>query len=505
MLRRFFRSESEALEGATNAEPIVDRAHAMAAPEKWSALDGVLLFILLAATAATRFWRLGYPDAPVFDEGNFVGQAGTYLRGEQYIDPHPPLGRELIALSMWLFGPTHSWAWRFSNAVVGTALVGITYALGRRIFASRLAGALAASFILLDGLFLVDSRTGVLEISYITLAALSYLWLFKFLQTLDRGLGKRTLLWLGIFLGLCLGGKLLLPGVTFLLVMAFVTYALVRRPPAAGEAPGPRRLILGAWLLVGSTAALGYVVSFLPNYVFLGWGGVQALVNYGKDVLWYEGRTLDAFDVRSSPWWSWPLLLHPFIYWQDTLSSGEISTIWFGGNPVLWWASLGAVFILSVRLIARPGLTTAFLVSGYFGYLVIEIPITRPMYLYHYMPSHYLAYLALAMVVGECWRGEARRWEQALLLATLALSAGLAIPGNAGIGAAAIVLAMSLALLWRPRETGKPVFASIMVAAVAAFIYFFPIWTGLPISQSSLDARLWLHQTGVCDWTSIRM
>ena len=230
-------SRMEVAAREVNAQPIADRTDAIAAPGKWSQTDSVLLFVLLAATAATRFWRLGYPGAPVFDEGNFVGQAATYLRGEQYIDPHPPLARELMALGMWLFGPTHAWAWRLSNAVVGTALVGITYALGRRMFASRLAGALAASFILLDGLFLVDSRTGVLEIVYLTLAALSYLLLFKFLQALNRGHGKRTLLLLGISLGLCLGAKLLLPGVTFLVVMAFLTYGVAVTAAAPARLP----------------------------------------------------------------------------------------------------------------------------------------------------------------------------------------------------------------------------------------------------------------------------
>jgi len=487
-----------------NARPIADRADALAAPGKWSQTDTVLLFVLFAATAATRFWRLGYPGEPVFDEGNFVGQAGTYLHGEQYIDPHPPFARELIALGMWLFGPAHPWAWRLSNAAIGTALAGITYALGRRMFASRMVGALAASFILLDGLFLVDSRTGVLEIVYLTLAAVAYLLFFKFLQDLNHGHGKRTLILLGISLGLCLGAKLLLPGVTFLLVIGFLAVAMAAQPPPPGEARG--RLILGIWLLVGSTATLAYVAAFLPNYLLLGWGGVHALVTYGRDVLWYESHAQEAFDPRSSPWWSWPLLLHPFIYWQATLDSGQVSTIWFGGNPVLWWASLGAICILCVRLISRPSLPTAFLVSGYFSYLVIEIPITRPMYLYHYMPSQYLAYVALAVVLSECWRGEARRWEQALLLAALAPSAGLAIAGTAGIYAAVVVLiAICVALLWQPRATGKPVCVSLIAAAIAAFVYFFPIWTGLPISPQALDARLWMHQAGVCDWTSIRM
>ena len=84
---------------------------------------------------------------------------------------------------------SNPWAWRLPNAIAGTALVGITYALARRMFESRSAGVLAASFVLLDGVFLVDSRVAVPEIIYITLAALSYLLLFRFIQTPIRTTG----------------------------------------------------------------------------------------------------------------------------------------------------------------------------------------------------------------------------------------------------------------------------------------------------------------------------
>ncbi len=492
--------EMKSVAGKMKPEPAADRAATPAALERWSPIDTAVLIALTAITAATRFWRLGYPDSPVFDEGNFVGQAGTYLRGEQYIDPHPPLARELMALGMWAFGPAHSWAWRFSVAAVGTSLVAVTYLLGRRLFASRLAAALGASFIILDGLFLVDSRTGVLEVVYLALAALSYLLLFVFLQDFNHGHGRRTLLWLGISLGLCLGAKLLLPGVTFLLVMAFLGYGLWVRAPRQRN-----QLVLGASLLVGFTAALGYIAAFMPNYLFLHWGGVQALWHYVSDVLWYEGRTFGAFDNRASPWWSWPLLLHPFIYWKDTLDSGDLSIIWFGPNPIVWWASLAAIGIYAIRLISRPNMTGAFLVSGYLAYLLIEIGITRPMYIYHYMPSQYLAYVALGAILSECWQGRARPWEQALIVAGLLPSVALAIGGTQGLIAMGLLIAVAGVMLWRSWNLGQPLCAAVMAGGLAAFVYFYPIWTGLPISSAALDARMWLHQTdAVSDWSSFR-
>ena len=170
-------------------------------------------------------------------------------------------------------------------------------------------------------------------------------------------------------------------------------------------------------------------------------------------------------------------MLHPFVYWPGGDGAG---TIWFGGNPILWWGALGAIGIAGARLVLRPSLTTAFLVSGYIGYLLIEVPIKRPMYIYHYVPSLYLSYLALAMVVGDCWRGAARRWEQALLLAALAPAVALAIGGATGVFAAVALAAACGAMLWWVRDCGRLTCAAFLTAALAVSVYFLPIWVGLP-------------------------
>src|SRR5208282_3740749 len=162
-----------------------------------------------------------------------------------------------------IFGD-HSWAWRLPNAMAGTGLVAITYLLGRRMFASRFAAALAAAFALSDGLFLVDSRTAVLDIVYVTCAAESYLLLFRFMETSDLMQQRRTLLALAIVLGLCLSAKLYIPALTFLLVVGFMVLFLwqSRVLTGVGKRAGslPDRLrnrhIIGALALTGGVGAM---------------------------------------------------------------------------------------------------------------------------------------------------------------------------------------------------------------------------------------------------------
>ncbi len=490
-----------ALAGQFAVEPALDGGSGPALLTRWSRTDTALVVALIGIAATTRFWHLGHPRATVFDETFFVGQGGAYLRGEQFIDPHPPLEQELIALSMRLFGTSNPWAWRLPNAIAGTGLVGITYALARRMFESRSAGVLAASFVLLDGVFLVDSRVAVPEIIYITLAALSYFVLFRFTQTPNPYDGRRTLLMLGITLGLCLGGKLLLPGIAFLLVMGFLIYALAARWPALDRPPQRARLIAGATLLVGATAALGYAAVFMPNFLLLRWRGVDGLIGYYRDVVWFEQSVAGMSDSRTSPWWSWPLMARPLVFWQQTADNGQLSTIWFGGNPVLWWCGLAAICITAARLVSRPNLAGAFVVIGYLGYLLIVVPISRVMYLYHYMPALFLGFLALANVASDCWRGRARRWEQALLLTAIIPATGFAIGGAFGAGAMAVMAIGGGAILWRSRGSGRLVCISLFAAALAAFVYFLPIWIGLPISRTGFEARMWLHGPGLYDWT----
>ena len=184
-----------------------------------------MMVVLTIIAAGLRFWHLGHPAEIVFDEVHFVGQARHYIHGESFLDPHPPLAKLLIAAGILMFGD-HPWAWRLGVATVGTLMVPVTYLLGRRMFQSRMAAGLAAIFLMTDGFFLVDSRIAVIDIIYLTLAAIAYLLLFRFMQLRDRGAKRVTLVFLGIMLGLCLGSKLYVPAETFLLVMGFLIYDL---------------------------------------------------------------------------------------------------------------------------------------------------------------------------------------------------------------------------------------------------------------------------------------
>ncbi|HVA41316.1 MAG TPA: phospholipid carrier-dependent glycosyltransferase, partial [Candidatus Binataceae bacterium] len=526
--RQYFASKDPASKdrASKDAAPIARSPEPLVAIP-WLRADTIVLAALLAAAAATRLWHLGLPAEIVFDEVHFVAQARHYIRAEPFLDPHPPLAKLVIAAGILLFGD-HPWSWRIGNALIGILLVALTYMLGRRMFASRLAGALAASFIICDGMFLVDSRVAVIDIVYLTLAAWSYLLLFRFAESNDHRDRRRTLAAMGVTLGLCLGSKLYVPAVTFLLCAGFMVYFIIR---SEGATPPPARVwravarawcsaalvarvwrAAGALVMVGSLSAVFYIAVFMPHFWLGWWAGIADLFHYYGDVMWYERSVAAATHPYSAPWWSWPLMLRPIAYWQNFPPEGRVATIWGGGNPLLWWSALTAITITAVRALERPNPARTFLVFGYLGYLAMWIPVGRTLFLYHYMPSVYLGYLALAAIVADAWRGEAEMWECAALLVTMVPACMLGLGFWAGLfpGAALALFALYLFAAevvpgslpdFKPARWAPRTVAVVFLAAAAIlFVYYFPIWTGIQIDRAGYYARMWLRGPGLRNW-----
>src|SRR5579885_125279 len=496
------------LEGASEASPRLAEFAKILFPEhreepaperplplKWAPADTIAIVVLLVVGAVTRFWHLGHPNEIVFDEIHFVAnQARHYLHNEYFLDPHPPLDKLIITAGIWMFGDS-SWSWRVGNAVIGTLLIGVSYLLARRMTRSRMAGCFGGAIILLDWMFLVDSRIGVIDIAYLTFAAISYLLLFRFIDAPDHAARRRVLPWLGVSLGLCLGSKLYIPAITFLLVVGFMIWVLMRDPREGRK----DTVAVGSLLLVGGVASIAYIAVFLPHFFLGWWGGIEDLFKYYKDILWYEQSVASATHPYASPWWSWPLMLRPVAYWQDFPKTGKVSTVWGGGNPLLWWSGLTAITIAAVRSFERPNLERSFLVVGYLAYIAIWVPIGRTLFLYHYMASIYLAYIALAWILQQCWAGEAEPWEHLALLLTAAPVFIFGIGPLWGAMISLALIAVYFSLLKTP-YAGRFVCAVFCATAVVLFVYYYPVWTGMPIDREGYYSRMWLQGPGIRNW-----
>jgi len=177
-------------------------------------------------------------------------------------------------------------------------------------------------------------------------------------------------------------------------------------------------------------------------------------------------RTLEfVTHPASSPWYTWPIMKHPILLWQDSATSDPRRSIILLGNPVVWWGSGITALVVAVMLFFRRvrmndhRFALAFLLGGFLLNYLPFIAIRRVMYLYHYL-------FALVWLV---------------MLAVMAL--GVAAGWNEE----------NDDVLWRFSSRKRAVIYWSAAAIVAVgFLYFSPFTFGWPISQRSYDAHFWV-------------
>src|SRR5208282_4949672 len=425
-------------------------------PLRWLRRDSAAVGALLAAALATRLWYFWLPPFIVFDEDYTVAEARNFLSGLPFKSSHPPLSGFLMALSMKFLGD-NAVAWRLPSVLFGTALVGITYLLGRRICGSRIAAGLSASFVICDGLFFVDSRIAVWEIFYLTFAACAYLALFSFMESRSKSIQRRALALMGVALGLGFASKLVIPVVTFALVMVFVFGALLSeswssprtQPPAKAQGSVLILNLASALALVAGLSALVYFAVFIPYYWLGWWRGVGDQLTYYHQEFRAQIQ-LPSAHPYASRWWSWPLMLRSILYWNSSadrwFADAPVLAIRALGNPVIWWGVVVSVPLAALKAIARRDVAMAFVVVGYAGYLAMWIPISRYQFVYYYLPSLYLGFFALASTVVECASGEPGSWEPVALLAPVIAASVLGVGTPYGLGIVAALAGAYLGL-----------------------------------------------------------
>jgi dolichyl-phosphate-mannose-protein mannosyltransferase len=450
--------------------------------------------------AAARFWRLGIPAALVFDENTVFMQAGAYLRGWPYfLSLHPPLAKLLVALSVETFG-NHAYARRIPSALIGTLLVPANYLLARRVFRSRLAALLAGALTFCEGFLLVNSRVAMVNIFADTFAAAAYLGLFRFRQISGINQRRITLLGIGVVLGCEIATKAGISAITAIIVAGFLLVTIWNQ-----REPGEKGLLIfragGTIAMIGGLSIAIYVAAFAPYYHFGWWTGIGDLIHYQRWVI-AGNLALPHDSAYSSPPWSWPLMLRAFPYYSGPGGDRDIISVWCGGNPAIWWEIPSALLVSSIRAFKERSLSWGFAPIAYCAYALMWIPIRRYLLIYDYMPMCEVGILAIAGVLTIGWTRKAETWEQIVILLPALPVLIFALHGLA-IGAAAFVgiaLIWGLAWRWNIAAASRFASASILVLVGVLFVYFYPLWTAMPLSHAAWSQRMWFRGPGLANW-----
>lgn len=430
---------------------------------------------------AWSLWTLGYEgqwaenrDA-AFAAGDTSGLSpiGAFI-------VHPPLGKWLIGAGQQLLGQADPVGWRLAAALIGILGVLLTCRLAWHLFGSVQVTLLAGLFLATDGMHVVMSRIGLLDVFVGTFVLGAFLAVVIDQSRLAVVLtsqppGTRASLWrpwllmAGVLLGFACATKWSgVYAVAVLGLLVVIHEATMRLRGGEGFAASLRRAAFPDGL-----AAFGYLV-LVPAAVYVaswtGWllnpqawghrvggGGfldrLSDLLAYHRQMWSFHTGLTTTHPYQSSPL-GWMLQLRPTSFWFDRPMTGCggsdcASAISALGNPLLWWVGSLALIALALYTAARRSWGGVVVLSG-----LLAMYAPWLLYLHRTVFTFYTVAFAPFVALAAAW---------------------------------------ALGTMWRTSRTLRIVAIAVGCAILASAVYFAPIWTGWPIPYQEWAARMWLR------------
>jgi dolichyl-phosphate-mannose-protein mannosyltransferase len=478
---------------------------------------------ILLVSLGLRFWGLGRFNTLVFDEVYYAKFANNYLTNTPFFDGHPPLSKYLIAIGIWIGNrlpigrdsvnfltgsALTTWSYRWLNALTGSfiplVISAIAYALSQRRSFALIAGTLAA----MDGLFLVESRYALNNV-YLVIFGLLGQWFvllsLRFVKsTTEKPARRKWILFLslaGVFFGASISIKW--NGLWFLFSIYLLwgigwLFRLINRinqSPKSNEfnlensgfrTPLYRLTQINFFCFLLCLAVIPFIFYWLIWIPHIHLDPRFGFIEVQRQILVYHKNVGSGKDIHPycSNWYSWILMMRTVAYFYRVGNRDEDPTLHEAslpltpdrviydvhamGNPFLWWFSSAAIGLLIWTLLDRwkqlPTLTNLrsslnsspashdlwtglFIVTSYGANLLPWVGVTRCVFLYHYMGASVYAGLALAWFVD--------RW-------------------------------------FRSRDY-QVIGLSVMLIVAGAFIFWMPIYLGLPLTKTQYQMRIWFE------------
>jgi dolichyl-phosphate-mannose--protein O-mannosyl transferase len=376
-------------------------------------------------TAATAFivFLFGYlgflagidtPDFPYFDETHYVPAARQLLQTHFSVPTlnleHPPLAKELMALSIWLFGD-NPFGWRTMSALFGAlAMTGI-YLCGRALFDDRRTALWATAIAGLNQMLFVQARIAMLDI----FALAFVLWgLAAFMRSFRSDARTRALLYAA---GLCFGlatackwsgvfawGMCIAIVAVVLVLQRWRTQFEDARPTDWYRPDLWDDLRARDWLMcLGLVPLAVYIAAYLPIYGF----SPAALLEAQRRIL-HDNATLVTPHPYMSAWPSWPFLARPVWFLFEKAGDDRYWAVLSLGNPVVFWSAIPAVMICLRDWVVERRRDAFLILASYAALYLAWIVLPRAIgFSFYYLPSATVASLALAYCF---FRKETKRW-----------------------------------------------------------------------------------------------
>jgi hypothetical protein len=301
--------------------------------------------------------------------------------------------------------------------------------------------------------------------------------------------------------------------------------------PAVAGLPGTPKTLDVPVMKVGSLT--------VPNPV----KAIDNIIQINAAALRYHAEECHSHPY-SSLWLTWPIMEHPVLFYASSNPGGQVSEITDMGNPAIWWLGILALLFCVWRMTRGPNWWRLLVPLIGLGSLAVMMVVYQAAVRFHdpgnfntsYTAAQFVArfhmqpssqyeisrtypgiWFAVAFVGVVIFAGLvtlsaviSRRFVPAFIVLGYIASWMMWVPGNERrvlffYHALGMLLFTALALAYlhtalrrlRVPIGGRqyslaPVSYAVIGAVLAAFIFFYPIWTAMPQSPADQQMRTWV-------------
>lgn len=408
------------------------------------------LAFVTALSFITFVHGYSYPNALFWDENYHIASAQKYLNGVFFMEPHPPLGKLLIAAGEALLdrnpiddqfigtdyatNPPAGFdftGYRLFPVLLAWLTTPVLYAIFFVLTRNATWSALLTLLYPLDNAFLVHSRSAMLDSTMLFFSALTIFAFLLLLRPRDRKSPPR---WADVLFGAAFAAGITTKAFTLLFVLLVPvlwwsmrndTHRLFRFTAVAGISF--LVVFVGVWethfalgrRVIPQLPDAGYYQSSERSKAIIDAGATASpaafpilLSDAMAFVSHYEAGvpTLDLSkdDENGSPWFLWPIGARTINYRWETPDGYSYRYLYLVPNPVVWLVSFAAVLVGAVLFLApyvvrgaekSPlHLELGVFLGLYVAYLAAVSRIERVMYLYHYFLPLFFSLIIVGIV-----------------------------------------------------------------------------------------------------------
>jgi dolichyl-phosphate-mannose-protein mannosyltransferase len=342
------------------------------------------------------------PEKFYFDEVHYVPAARQMLEPVipvPMLNPmHPPLAKQLIALSIETFGDGPL-GWRYAGALFGSLALVAVYLCGHALFAAQGPAIAATLLAFFNQMLFVQSRIAMLDIFALSFSLFA---IAAFITGFGKARPHRGFALAGLACGLAIACKW--SGV-FVLAVCIVIVGAIRLMQGwrtrfdDGRAEDWYRPDLWPDFRVYHFAicfvlipAIVYLSTFIPLYGL----SLPDILEAQRRIFIDNTTTAIAGHTYMSSWPSWPFLVRPVWYLFDKTADDRIAAVVLLGNPLILWPALVAIGVCLRDWIVMRRADAFLVLSFYLGPYLAWALLPRTLgFLYYYLPAATTASFAL--------------------------------------------------------------------------------------------------------------